>query len=1557
MVDDGRTAERRTTGVALARGSAIWIDARALESGEGRRARDAGDAHVRATVARDADDDALTCEVALVGVDGEDVMCAGTFEVDRACVSLRDVVAQEDMVKLNHLHEAGVLDNLRARYVTDDIYTYTGSILIAVNPFKQCAHLYDAHMMAMYRRGKLGDLSPHVYAVADCAYEALRADGSSQSILVSGESGAGKTETAKLIMQYIAHTSSSATGDEGKGGKSTQEKVLDSNPLLEAFGNAKTSRNDNSSRFGKYIEMQFDSSHQISGAVIRTYLLERSRVVKTNDPERNFHIFYQLCAGVDDDERIRLRLKDASHYYYTNQSTCFNLDGVDNADEYKRTINAMRGVGISEAEEKNILSVVAGILHLGNVRFADQQDATDEGCIVADEEAKLALIDAAAVLKVDVDGLELALRTRRIVLADEVIYKPLTAAAATHSRDALSKTLYSKLFDALVQRVNSSIGQDVHSVAFIGVLDIYGFESFAVNSFEQFCINFANEKLQQHFNQHVFKMEQEEYEKEGIDWSYIDFIDNQDILDVIERRANGIISLLDESCMLASTTDEQFVQKLYSGLKEEPRFSKPKFSQSAFSLSHYAGQVTYESESFLDKNKDFVVQQHEELLSKSERPMVAEMFVYPNDPSSNRNTSSTKLSSVSARFKSQLGELMAKLNVTEPHFIRCIKPNSASKPSNFESSNVLHQLRCGGVLEAVRISCAGYPSRKPIEMFLARFGLLAPQTASLYFEGREREALEGILAAADVQGWQIGKTKVFLRAGQMAVLDVLRQHKLNAAAIEIQRRARAFVKRKQFQDLRSAAIKVAAMARGMFARKRARKMRQELAAVRIQSAFRAIRARTQFERTKVATVKLQAIVRGSRARQLLRETRAMEVKTKDAATKIQSSWRGKKARADFKVIKQQARETGALLEAKSALERQLDSERSRTAMEQRARQDDRTKFTHIEEELNAKINVLEADLRQLRVQMAEQARAEIDRAEQSLRAAKAQSDSEVAELQSSLLKAIAEAEAARRARDAIAAESSAALEELNRRIDEEIAQSSKLQSANESLSQERDELARAVEESRMRGVIVCKENSSECEEGSSYVTPTKPSAAGRFSSILSPVMSPAMDLNSPGTPATPNSDDAGAVLEREQAELDARKAKLEQIRSYHDYSLILTFIEQHALPEAGFMESGTPVLACIVFRCLLKWGTFEAERTSLFDKIIESMNVRVDRSPEDYGLLTYWLSNSFTLLNLLLRTLKTSGSNNKSNRRKSTSFLLDRMASRFRSSTPTASSPSIKGVEQVDAKYPAFLFKQQLASFVEKVYGMLRDRVKKEITPHLAECIQAPKPNRSSALGTRVAAAPLLSDSWMRILDTLENCQQAMSSNHVPLELERPFFVQIFCFINVQMFNALLLRRECCSFSNGEYIKVGLSLLENWSVKSKRLVGDEAWDELRFIRQAVQLLVIHAKPKKTLNELTLELCPQLSIQQLYRISTMYWDDKYGTESVSPEVLVDMKERMTQDSNTHISNSFLLDDDSSVQFSVDDVAGREIEVQLSGFKVPEWLSSNPSFAFLNDAQHK
>ncbi|RZB87579.1 Myosin-9 isoform B [Glycine soja] len=622
----------------------------------------------------------------------------------------------DDMTKLSYLHEPGVLQNLKARYELNEIYTYTGNILIAINPFQRLPHIYGAHMMQQYKGAPFGELSPHVFAVADVAYRAMINEKKSNSILVSGESGAGKTETTKMLMQYLAFLG----GRAGTEGRTVEQQVLESNPVLEAFGNAKTVRNNNSSRFGKFVEIQFDKSGRISGAAIRTYLLERSRVCQINDPERNYHCFYLLCAAPQE-EIEKYKLGNPRSFHYLNQSKCYELADVSDAREYLATRRAMDIVGISQKDQEAIFRVVASILHIGNIEFTKGKDI--DSSVPKDDKSKFHLKTTAELLMCDADALEDALCKRVMITPEEVIKRSLDPQSAAISRDGLAKTIYSRLFDWLVDKINNSIGQDPNSKSLIGVLDIYGFESFKSNSFEQFCINFTNEKLQQHFNQHVFKMEQEEYTKEQINWSYIEFVDNQDVLDLIEKKPGGIIALLDEACMFPKSTHETFANKLYQTFKNHKRFIKPKLSRTDFTIAHYAGEVLYQSDQFLDKNKDYVVPEHQDLLSASKCYFVSGLF----PPLPEETSKSSKFSSIGSRFKLQLQSLMETLNSTEPHYIRCVKPNNQLKPAIFENVNIMQQLRCGGVLEAIRISCAGYPTRRAFFEFINRFGILATE--------------------------------------------------------------------------------------------------------------------------------------------------------------------------------------------------------------------------------------------------------------------------------------------------------------------------------------------------------------------------------------------------------------------------------------------------------------------------------------------------------------------------------------------------------------------------------------------------------------------------------------------------------------------------------------------------------------------------------------------------------------------------------------------------------------------------------------------------------------
>ncbi|KAG8486860.1 hypothetical protein CXB51_020381 [Gossypium anomalum] len=817
----------------------------------------------------------------------------------------------DDMTKLSYLHEPAVLHNLATRYGIKEIYTYCGNILIAINPFQAISHLYDTKLMDSYKGAQLGDRSPHVFAITDVAYRAMNNEGKSNSILVSGESGAGKTETTKMIMRYLAYLGGHAAAEA----RTVERKVLESNPVLEAFGNAKTVRNNNSSRFGKFVEIQFDTHGQISGAAIRTYLLEKSRVCQISEPERNYHCFYLLCAAPPK-EIEKYKLGDPKSFHYLNQSSCYELVGVDDSHDYLATKKAMDIVGISVEEQDAIFRIVAAILHLGNIAFALEGE---DSSVLEDDKAKFHLQVAAELLMCDLEALETALCKRNMVTPEEVIKRSLDPLGAAISRDGLAKTIYARLFDWLVKKINVSIGQDPDSKCLIGVLDIYGFESFKTSSFEQFCINFTNEKLQQHFNQHVFKMEQSVYQEEEIDWSYIDFVDNQDVLDLIEKKPGGIISLLDETCMFPKSTHETFAQKLYQTFKDHKRFVKPKLARTEFTIVHYAGEVQYQCDQFLDKNKDYIVPEHQELLSASKCSFIASLF-----PSLNAETpKSGKFSSIGSRFKLQLQQLMDILNSTEPHYIRCIKPNSDLRPEIFENVSVLQQLRSGGVLEAIRVKCEGYPTNRIFSEFLERFCILAPEVlkeknwkrktyayffldlkdavwlSSAYevtafiFSVEENVACKSIMEKVGLSNYQIGKTKIFLRAGQMAELDGRKAKLLGESAKVIQKQVRSRIAHKRYVRIQTASICIQTVLRGQLACESLKFRKRTAAAVKIQKSARRKSASRKYTNIKSSAIVVQTGIRAMVAHNEFRSKMQNRSATIQAATEEEEKDRGK----------------------------------------------------------------------------------------------------------------------------------------------------------------------------------------------------------------------------------------------------------------------------------------------------------------------------------------------------------------------------------------------------------------------------------------------------------------------------------------------------------------------------------------------------------------------------------------------------------------------------------------------------------------------------------------
>ncbi|RDY08630.1 Myosin-7, partial [Mucuna pruriens] len=1604
----------------------------------------------------------------------------------------------EDMTRLAYLHEPGVLQNLQIRYSNNEIYTYTGNILIAVNPFKRLPHLSEHSTMARYKGAAFGEQSPHPFAIASSAYSKMINEERSQSILVSGESGAGKTESTKMLMHYLAFLGGRAATE----GRSVEQQVLESNPVLEAFGNAKTVRNNNSSRFGKFVEIQFDQKGRISGAAIRTYLLERSRVCQVSDPERNYHCFYMLCAAPKEDVD-RFKLGNPRKFHYLNQSNCIELDGVDDSKEYVATKRAMDVVGISTSEQvplsnipigikichpssqDAIFRIVAAVLHLGNIEFVKGGEEELDSSQPKDEKSHSHLKTAAELLMCDQKSLEDSFCKRVMVTRGDTITKSLDPNSAALSRDALAKIVYSRLFDWIVDKINNSIGQDPDSNHLIGVLDIYGFESFKTNSFEQFCINLTNEKLQQHFNQHVFKMEQEEYTKEEINWSYIEFVDNQDVLDLIEK------------VMFPRSTHETFAEKLYQTFKDNKRFSKPKLSRTDFTINHYAGDVTYQTDLFLDKNKDYVVPEHAALLSASKCPFVSGLF----PPLPEETTKSTKFSSIAAQFKLQLQSLLETLNATEPHYIRCVKPNNLLKPGIFENNNVLQQLRCGGVMEAIRISCAGYPTRKSFDEFVQRFTILEPKVLKACPD--EMTACKRLLDRANLKDYQIGKTKVFLRAGQMAELDACRAEVLGISASIIQRRVRTFLCRKVFILLKLSAIELQRVARGLLARHQYECMRREAASMKIQKDFRMYISRNAYKTIYAKAVCIQTGMRGMAARNDLRFKRRTKAsiriqghyrgysartyfkKLKKSTIATQCSWRRTLARRELRKLKMAARESKALEAAKNNLEKQVkelilsleteqrlreaetqENEKLQHALQEMEVQLQETKAVHIQEneKLQHALQEMEVQLQETKAvhnQENEKLQHALQEMEIQFQETKAVHIQETEKLQHALQEMelqfqetkaalIQEREAANKVVEQtptiqensvnvvdselinkLTAENEQLkelvnssekktvqefpvnvsdnelinkltsenehLKELVNSLEKKTVQEfpvvsdneliNKLTSENEhlkelinslekrtgqefpvnvtdneminkhttenetykdqvsSLEKKIDETERKYEESnrlseeRMNQIIETeskmieiKTNMQRLEEKLSDMETEN--QVLRQQTLLSSSSKRMSGSFSPATTAPPLEN--GHQVAASQGSIPAKTFGLEdtkQRRSLmerHQESVDALF--SCVTKDLGFCE-GKPVAAFTLYNCLLHWKSFEAEKTSIFDRLIQLIGSQIE-DPDKNDCMAYWLSNTSSLFFHLQRCLRVPTARKPPT---PTSFF-GRMTQGFRSSNSLSSS-AFDVVHQVDAKYPALLFKQQLAAYVEKIYGIVRENFKKDLSPLLSSCIQVDRTSNDNSL-------------WLGINECLNKYLKILKENYVPQVLVQKLYNQIFQYINVELFNSLLLHRECCTLENGEYIKSGLAELEQWCGEATEEYVGSALDELKHATQAVKFLVAEQKDGLSYDDLTNDVCPVLSAQQLYRICTLYCgDNDDNKQNVSPDVTSRLKLLMTDAEED--DKSFLLEDNTSHPIIVEEIPSSAQDKTIPKITPPAELLENANFQFLHD----
>uniref|UniRef100_A0A7N9CGR5 Myosin IB n=1 Tax=Macaca fascicularis TaxID=9541 RepID=A0A7N9CGR5_MACFA len=769
---------------------------------------------------------------------------------------LDNMIGVGDMVLLEPLNEETFINNLKKRFDHSEIYTYIGSVVISVNPYRSLP-IYSPEKVEEYRNRNFYELSPHIFALSDEAYRSLRDQDKDQCILITGESGAGKTEASKLVMSYVAAVC-------GKGAEVNQvkEQLLQSNPVLEAFGNAKTVRNDNSSRFGKYMDIEFDFKGDPLGGVISNYKLKLER--------------------------------DFSRYNYLSLDSA-KVNGVDDAANFRTVRNAMQIVGFMDHEAESVLAVVAAVLKLGNIEFKPESrvNGLDESKIKDKNELK----EICELTGIDQSVLERAFSFRTVEAKQEKVSTTLNVAQAYYARDALAKNLYSRLFSWLVNRINESIkAQTKVRKKVMGVLDIYGFEIFEDNSFEQFIINYCNEKLQQIFIELTLKEEQEEYIREDIEWTHIDYFNNAIICDLIENNTNGILAMLDEECLRPGTvTDETFLEKLNQVCAThqhfESRMSKcsrflndTSLPHSCFRIQHYAGKVLYQVEGFVDKNNDLLYRDLSQAMWKASHALIKSLFPEGNPAKINLKRPPT----AGSQFKASVATLMKNLQTKNPNYIRCIKPNDKKAAHIFTEALVCHQIRYLGLLENVRVRRAGYAFRQAYEPCLERYKMLCKQTWP-HWKGPARSGVEVLFNELEipVEEYSFGRSKIFIRNPRtLFKLEDLRKQRLEDLATLIQKIYRGWKCRTHFLLMKKSQIVIAAWYRRYAQQKR-------------------------YQQTKSSALVIQSYIRGWKARKILRELKHQK-RCKEAVTTIAAYWHGTQARRELRRLKEEARNKHAI---------------------------------------------------------------------------------------------------------------------------------------------------------------------------------------------------------------------------------------------------------------------------------------------------------------------------------------------------------------------------------------------------------------------------------------------------------------------------------------------------------------------------------------------------------------------------------------------------------------------------------------------------------------------
>jgi myosin VI len=872
-----------------------------------------------------------------------------------------------------YLHDPNLLHNLSFRYAKDQIYTYTANILIAVNPYKQLG-IYSKETMAEYHKGTPHSMEPHVFGIAERSYRLMKANKCDQSIIVSGDSGAGKTENCKYVMRYLCTVA-------GRGVGQLESQILEANPILEAFGNAKTLRNKNSSRFGKFVEIHFDADHFVAGAGISTYLLEKSRLVRQAPGERNYHVFYQLLAGGDDALLSSAALeRDASKYKYLSRSGCTTIEGVDDAADFKHLVAAMGLVGIGDAKRRALFGVLAGLLHLGNVKF-EPKDEDDDDCeesIVASS-TEVSLAWACAALGCTVEALTKCLLSRTMQSGSKrgsVYTIPLRPSDAKSARDSLAKHIYGHLFDWIVARINAGIPMAGEAAHHIGILDISGFEYFERNGFEQFLINTCNEKIQQYFIRQIMKQEQEIYIQEGLRWKKVNFRDNFGTIQLLEKKRTGIMALLEESCMMPRATDRSFTRKVHQVQGDHPSLMRPTAcpktiagqprlfrDEEAYIVRHFAADVCYSTDGYLLKNNDTLHADLRELVQVHSNDFVRELFdeaaggggaassssAAASSPSSLRGQG--RFATVSTTFLRGLDALMERLEQTNSNFIRCINPNLEQRPGLIVADGVLTQLRCSGMLEALRILQAGFPTRCLFTDLYNKYRGFMPEEIQ-----RLKPSLfcEALLVAHDLEGgadFQMGLSRVFFRAGKLAFMDDLLSSS-PAKVDEIVRKVRRWLARKRWRQFIMAVVSCNLLGRiieDIRAAARAadeqRRMQDEAYQAELRRREEELRRkREEEERAREEAERLEREAKEARRREKMEERRREQDEMKrlraEAAAKLDLEQQLVAERDTYAELEQSLNDDiGTLEEAlcqeqaeKIELLKQLADERTRTAV-------------------------------------------------------------------------------------------------------------------------------------------------------------------------------------------------------------------------------------------------------------------------------------------------------------------------------------------------------------------------------------------------------------------------------------------------------------------------------------------------------------------------------------------------------------------------------------------------------------------------------------------------